>query len=71
MAFVLIATTKGDDLFPSRDTVVATSKHKHELETLQEARAAERAEYLACHNVPWWQQEAVIGRERIEEVVLV
>lgn len=66
--YVLIAKTTGDDLIPSNNQVIATSASRQALETLQADRLAERTAWLATHEVPWWQQEAVIASEEVVAV---
>lgn len=68
MAFVLIARTTGDDLFPAKDKVVAESSHRQRLEDLRDTRATERKIWLARNPVPYGAQCSVIASERIEEV---
>ncbi len=66
--FVLIGTTRGDELIHSRQVVIAASVHKDRLTALSEARAKERQAYLANHEVPWWSEEAIYEKEEIQEV---
>lgn len=67
--YVLIASSTGDELIPSKDTVVATSDCREDLEKLKAKRLKERTEWLATHELPYWTMEGVIiASERIEEV---
>ncbi len=68
MAYVLIATSTGDELIPAKDTIVATSDSRKKLEKLKAKRLKERTEWLATHELPWWAEECVIAEERIEEI---
>jgi hypothetical protein len=68
MAFVLIARSTGDELIPSKDSVIAVSENREALEQLSEMRSKERAEWLSHNPIPWWAEECITASERIEEV---
>ncbi len=68
MAFVLIATTRGDELTSSVKTVIAVSESKGALEEMRLRRAAIRESWLDTHSVYWFQQCSIIAQEEIEEV---
>ncbi len=66
--FVLISTTRGDELISSRRDVVADSADRKTLENLRRSRANERKAYLAAHPLPWWAMAGVIDSEEIQQV---
>ncbi len=68
MPFVLVSTSTGDELIHSRRNVVMVSDDRAALEAERERRAAERKEWLATHEIPWWAECSVIASETIEEV---
>jgi hypothetical protein len=66
--FVLISTTRGDELIRPSQNVVADSGSREKLEILRDARAKERAEYLAVNPLPWWVEAGIISSEEIKEI---
>ena len=69
--FVLISTTRGDELIRSEKKVVATSANREHLEKLKDERAKERTEWLSKNSLPWWVECSVISDEEIQEVEAV
>ncbi len=68
MAFVLIATSRGDELFPPTKKVIAVSEFRGVLEKMRVERAAERESWLDTHSVSRYQKCVIIAKEEIEEV---
>lgn len=68
MSFVLVSTTRGDELIPSAQSIVAESDDRAKLETLRTQRAKEREDYLKAHFMPWWMEAGIIATEEIQEV---
>ncbi len=70
MEYVLVATTRGDELIRSTQKVIATSDKRGHLEKLKQERAEEREKWLAANAsaVPWWQECSIISDEQIVEV---
>lgn len=66
--FVLVSTTRGDDLIAPQKSVTATSESRWDLQTFQDSRSAERAEFLARNVMPYGVEGMVIASEEIVEV---
>jgi len=73
MSFILKSETRGDELVPSKTTVIATSEDRSVLENLKGQREKERDGWLANHGgaIPWWAECSIIKRETIEEVASI
>ncbi len=68
MSFVLVSTTRGDDLIAPERKVVATSDDRETLESERDRRSKERSDWLEKNDLPWWSQASIISSETIEEV---
>lgn len=64
--FVLISTTRGDELRDPRRDVIAVSANRETLETMRTVRAKERDEWLTQN--PGYDDGGIISSEEIEEV---
>lgn len=70
-SYVLVGTTRGDDLIPPRRVNIAVSDDIMEILILRLKRRQERKEWLQTHDIPWFNQESVFVSEEIEEVLEV
>ena len=68
MSFVLISTTRGDELFPPKTIPVAVSDDRDFLDVFRDQRALEREKWLKDNPLPWWAECAVVDHEDIIEV---
>lgn len=68
MAYVLVATSRGDDLFGATKTVVMVSLNKEKLEKLILTRAEERNEWLSKNVVPYGAECSITEKEEVVEV---
>ncbi len=70
MAFVVTATTQGDDLIPSKQVVMAVRNSREEAEMALAAIETERNDWLAKHgsSIPWWAECSVYSEFDVREV---
>ena len=52
MSFVLVSTTRGDDLIAPERKVVATSDNRAALEAEKDRRSKERSDWLQKNDLP-------------------
>lgn len=66
-SYILVGTTRGDDLIPSRKVIVAGSHDRALLEKIAVDRAAERKAWLETHQVPHFSEGAIYEKEEVIE----
>ena len=67
--YVLVSTSRGDDLIHSKDTPVAFSFSKPKLELFKSLREGERRRWE--HQLPYEYECVVIDHETIREIEII
>ena len=66
--FVVVGTTRGDDLIPPETKTFAGGEDRDAAERERDRLTKERDDYLVKNQLPWWAKAGVIDKFEVKEV---